>query len=774
MKRSITKIVAVILASVLIMGELNYVPVEAASKKGIGITVKNSITGSTKKVIVAKGKTVKLLVKANKAANKKVSYKSSNTKIAMVNGKGEIKGKKVGKATITVKSKKNPKVKKTIKVIVKASAVKSVKISKSSSNMLYTGNSIKLKAVVKGQKSAYKTLCWSSNNSKIASVTQNGVVKALSEGSVRITAKAADGSGKKSSVVITVKNEPINIESVSVLNRQTVSFKLSKAKTLVTSDVKIYSKYYYSGEYRNQLTIDDLKSSDSINYTVTLSNNTMIFAREYIKVLISSLTGINSKEVQFNEDKTAYSDETIVELTVGKALNSYSYDDDEYYYFNPYGLYFNQAEGYYSQEIKGLPEGIKSKIEDNNLVLYGTPTKAGMTTATYTAIDEVGNTMTRSIIFIVGSPDDIEAAATTVYGLASNRGKYAYIQVVGGSGNYDYSFAGGTNTYGCSIDYDEVYGVFEKAGTYSIKVVVKDINNDSLTKTVDVKFVIKQGVTLAGTVTDMSGNPIMDDIYMSFDNKDKSDRYTSSEDCRVDESGKYSVYLNPGTYDITVSYCAGTADSTSVTKHLYSQKISASISGNDIKLHLYKVEFLLSQELSDEFYGAWKDLNGETYGYGKVIYVKPGTYTLTSDYDSTENWYDIGLNYELNSTFTVTDSPIYAKTSYNESSMISIKGNILLDKNVVGSTDSSYDIYKFIATESGTVYYTDNRSEQYNDIYVSVYDNTSKEMIDSNMDDSGNFYATAGHEYLIRVKEYDDAYSFSYCFEFSRYSSEVF
>ena len=40
------------------------------------------------------------------------------------------------------------------------------------------------------------------------------------------------------------------------------------------------------------------------------------------------------------------------------------------------------------------------------------------------------------------------------------------------------------------------------------------------------------------------------------------------------------------------------------------------------------------------------------------------------------------------------------------------------------------------------------------------------------MDDGGSFNAIAGHEYLVRVKEYDDAYSFSYCFEFSKYSYE--
>lgn len=70
-----------------------------------------------KKLTLKKGKTQKLIPTIAPITSKeKVTYKSSNTKIVTVSSKGVIKGKKKGKATITVKSgKKSVKVTVTVK-----------------------------------------------------------------------------------------------------------------------------------------------------------------------------------------------------------------------------------------------------------------------------------------------------------------------------------------------------------------------------------------------------------------------------------------------------------------------------------------------------------------------------------------------------------------------------------------------------------------------------------------------------------------------------------
>lgn len=66
----------------------------------VKITIKNP-TLNKKTVTLKKGKKAKLSVKGSIG---KVTYKSSNTKIATVSSKGVIKAKKAGKVTITVKS----------------------------------------------------------------------------------------------------------------------------------------------------------------------------------------------------------------------------------------------------------------------------------------------------------------------------------------------------------------------------------------------------------------------------------------------------------------------------------------------------------------------------------------------------------------------------------------------------------------------------------------------------------------------------------------------
>ena len=95
-----------LLSAVTLMGTAASVQADAKTKVKVSkVTVKSNYGTS---VHVAVGKKVKLTttvkVKPNKAANKKVTYKSSNTKVATVSSKGKITAKKAGKATITVKA----------------------------------------------------------------------------------------------------------------------------------------------------------------------------------------------------------------------------------------------------------------------------------------------------------------------------------------------------------------------------------------------------------------------------------------------------------------------------------------------------------------------------------------------------------------------------------------------------------------------------------------------------------------------------------------------
>lgn len=82
-----------------------------------------------------------------------------------------------------------------------------VRFTKKASTLL-AGKSATLKVSVSPANAANTSVVWSSSHTKYATVSQKGVVKAKTAGagkSVTITAKAADGSGKKVSCVIKIK-----------------------------------------------------------------------------------------------------------------------------------------------------------------------------------------------------------------------------------------------------------------------------------------------------------------------------------------------------------------------------------------------------------------------------------------------------------------------------------------------------------------------------------------------------------------------------------------
>lgn len=93
-------------------------------KKTVTVQVVNPVksmklNAKSKTLKVKKSFKLKATIAPGNATNKKVTYKSSNKKVATVSSSGKVKAKKKGKATITVTSKSNPKVKKTCKITVK-------------------------------------------------------------------------------------------------------------------------------------------------------------------------------------------------------------------------------------------------------------------------------------------------------------------------------------------------------------------------------------------------------------------------------------------------------------------------------------------------------------------------------------------------------------------------------------------------------------------------------------------------------------------------------
>ena len=262
------------------------ITVTLASKKTAKVTVTVKMIRTTKLTKVPKtlslttGKkyTLKPVVTPSNS-QEKVTYKSSNTKIATVSSTGVITAKKVGKVTITVQSvkltatklalktkqsvtvratglakgdyvkswtsskksvatvDKNGKItatskegtavitvtlasKKTAKVTVTVKMIRTTKLTKVPKTLsLTTGKKYTLKPVVTPSNSQEK-VTYKSSNTKIATVSSTGVITAKKVGKVTITVQ----SGKqKATVTLTVKKAPALKAIKNVPTKKTIT-----------------------------------------------------------------------------------------------------------------------------------------------------------------------------------------------------------------------------------------------------------------------------------------------------------------------------------------------------------------------------------------------------------------------------------------------------------------------------------------------------------------------------------------------------------------------
>lgn len=159
-----------------------------------------------KTLTIEKGEKKKLKVKITpkKASNKKLKWSSNKKKVVSVNSKGEITGKKKGKATITVRTTDGSKLKLKLKVTVGVKVDSVAFSNREELNELVVGKTFQLKTTILPVNASNKKLEWSSDNEEVASVDSKGNVTGKSNGVVKITAKTTDGTNKKISTTIIV------------------------------------------------------------------------------------------------------------------------------------------------------------------------------------------------------------------------------------------------------------------------------------------------------------------------------------------------------------------------------------------------------------------------------------------------------------------------------------------------------------------------------------------------------------------------------------------
>ena len=191
-----------------------------------GVTLNKTSTS----IQVGGTETLTATVSPKDAANKKVTWKSSNAAIASVDANGKVTGVKAGEATITVTTEDGGKTA-TCKVTVSDKEIKvtGVKLNKSETSLLVGGNET-LTATVLPEDATNQNVTWKSDKPEIATVDANGKVTAVKVGEATITVTTEDG-GKTATCKVTVSETSVAVTGVT-LNKTALTLNIGASETL--------------------------------------------------------------------------------------------------------------------------------------------------------------------------------------------------------------------------------------------------------------------------------------------------------------------------------------------------------------------------------------------------------------------------------------------------------------------------------------------------------------------------------------------------------------
>lgn len=216
------------------------------------------IDGEVTKLAKGKKATLKAAVTPPNAANKEVTWISSNNKIATV-ANGVVTGTGSGTATITATAADGSGVKGTYRITVVNHAVKKITL-KSGTTGLAAGKKLTVSKTIKTTgKTANKVLKWSSSNSKYAVVDAKGKVTAKSAGAgkkVTITAKATDGSNVSGKVTIKIVKHAVKKISLKCNKKVKAGKKVTVKATIKTTGKSANKKLSWTTSNKKYATVN--------------------------------------------------------------------------------------------------------------------------------------------------------------------------------------------------------------------------------------------------------------------------------------------------------------------------------------------------------------------------------------------------------------------------------------------------------------------------------------------------------------------------------------
>lgn len=374
--KSFKKVLATTLAAAMVITAVPVSSANAAAQPKLSATKKTYYAGKSYKLKVTTPSSWKSVKVTSKSSKKSVATVKTSKKTITV------KAVKAGKSTVTVKvtgkSKKGKKLSKTLKCAV---TVKTPSIAlNQTESTLAIGESVALKATVKPASAG--TVTYTTSDEKIATVANDGTVKAVAEGEATITASAKCGTKTvKATAKVTVKKTVFKSVTQTKLTELAAEI-AGDTKDLKTTDFSIVntatkvvypvSKVSVDSKDATKVTLtlfSELK--DGQNYDVTLNGVTKSFKASDGQVASIAVDPITIPYATETEIKLVAKDAngvSVKELTYGTADASYDFtiNANGNGYTNGSKLYLNKVGDTATAEItyksgkydqNGKPEG---------------------------------------------------------------------------------------------------------------------------------------------------------------------------------------------------------------------------------------------------------------------------------------------------------------------------------------------------------------------------------------------------------------------------------
>ena len=703
MRKKFTATIAKVLTMSLVVSLLGVstdVEVEAAkkkirlSKKSVSLTVgkskkikiKNVKKKKIKKLTVKCGK--KTIAKVKKVGNKKTVFrvtgkKEGTTKVRVIL---KLKGKKTKKFTLKVKvkakkeevpvaeSKPTPEVQATSTPEVQATATPEVQatetpevqatstpevqatetpeVQATSTPEVQATSTPEVQATATPEVQATSTPKVQATATPEVQATSTPEVQATATPEVQATSTPEVQATSTPEVQATPTPEvgdsgTLAIESVMVEDNITLYATMNQKTELVQENITIKTKATENGAYGEALDINSVEKIDYQQFKIVLKNQVgnYIVNNGYVQISITQ-NGARTlvAEGQYEQDNSVQHSKKIMTATVGATVNKQCMN-----------LYNNTVGTIQHTISEGeLPEGMRLDFSGKTVYFRGTPEEVGTSEFVLTVTDEVGDKWIFNCICYVVDETTLYATAEDGYAM-DGESVSAYVHAAGGSGSYTYTKVEGENDFTVNSN-GKVTMPNAKAGTYQVYVDVADAANPELKTRVKVVLDVAATYKISGKLSDLGGGDIeflggAVSIYLVPHDKEISNRYFSSgnEFMSTDNNSGFYESVPAGIYDIHIF----------VSDAMYKIVKDVEVTNQAVdvgEIVLPACQVTLEAPNEDNLYMIyWHDENDKFVGRNASFLVRPGTYTIHSDTDSSPV---LASLYDFTATFTVTDKSI--------------------------------------------------------------------------------------------------------------------